>query len=159
MGESKILSEKEIKEIQDIYQHFPVRSAACIEGLKIIQKYHRWVSDEAIKELAEILEMSPSEVDSVASYYSLIFRSPVGRHVIFVCNSVSCYIMGYEKIIDGLREKLAIEYGETTKENRFTLLSIPCLGTCDHAPAMIIDEDLHRDLTLEKLDTLLERYD
>jgi NADH-quinone oxidoreductase subunit E len=159
MTTEKILSKEEIKEIQEIYRHFPVRSAACVEGLKIIQKYHRWVSDEAVKELAEILEMSPAAVDSIATYYSLIFRRPVGRHVIYVCNSVSCYIMGYEKIIKDLKNKLAIDYGETTMEDRFTLLSIPCLGTCDHAPAMIVDEDLHRDLTTDKLDKILEVYE
>src|SRR5680860_1563142 len=94
----KILSTEEIKEIQEVYKHFPVKSAACIEGLKIIQKNHRWVSDEAVKELAEILDMSPDAIDSVATYYSLIFRRPVGKHVVLLCNSVSCWIMGSEKI-------------------------------------------------------------
>jgi NADH-quinone oxidoreductase subunit E len=154
----KIISAEEIKEIQDIYKHFPNKSAACIEGLKIIQKNHRWVSDDAVKELAEILDMSPDAIDSVATYYSLIFRRPVGKHVVLVCNSVSCWIMGCEKIANSLKDKLAIGYGETTADDRFTLLTIPCLGTCDHAPAMIIGEDLHRDLTSEKLDDILKLY-
>jgi NADH-quinone oxidoreductase subunit E len=159
MTVEKIFKEKEIREIQEIHRHFPVKSAACIEALKVIQKHHRWVSDEAVRELAEILEMSPEAIDSVATYYSLIFRRPVGRHVILICDSVSCWIMGYEKIVDYLKNKLAIGYGETTPEDRFTLLSIPCLGTCDRAPAMIIDEDLHQDLTTEKLDKILEKYE
>jgi len=154
----KIISAEEIKEIQDIYKHFPNKSAACIEGLKIIQKNHRWVSDDAVKELAEILDMSPDAIDSVATYYSLIFRRPVGKHVVLVCNSVSCWILGCEKIANSLKDKLAIGYGETTADDRFTLLTIPCLGTCDHAPAMIIGEDLHRDLTSEKLDDILKLY-
>ncbi|MEO6902757.1 MAG: NADH-quinone oxidoreductase subunit NuoE [Bacteroidia bacterium] len=152
------MTTEEITEIQEVFKHFPVKSAACIEGLKIIQKHHRWVSDDAIKELAEILEMSPSAIDSVATYYNLIFRRPVGRHVIFLCDSVSCWIMGQEKIASALKEKLAIGYGETTPDDRFTLLAIPCLGTCDHAPAMIIDEDLHHDLITSGLDTILETY-
>ncbi len=159
MTEEKILSEKEITEIQEIYSHFPLKSAACIEGLKVVQKYHRWVSDEALKELAVILEMSPDAVDSVATYYSLIFRRPVGRHVILVCNSMSCWIMGYEEILTFLQDKLGIGYGETTADDRFTLLPIPCLGTCDHAPALIIDEDLYRDLAPEKLEEILEKYE
>ena len=154
----KIITKEQIKEIQDIYQHFPLKSAACIEGLKVVQKHHRWVSDEAVKELAEILDMSPAAIDSVATYYSLIFRRPVGRHVIMVCNSVSCWIMGYEKMIAHLKNKLAIDYGETTSDDCFTLLSIPCLGSCDRAPVMIIDEDLHKDLTTDKLDKILEQY-
>ncbi len=145
-------------EILDVFKHFPYKSAACMEGLKVIQKYHRWVSDAAVKDLGLLLEMSPAEIDSIATYYNLIFRRPVGRHVIFVCNSVSCWIMGYEQMVAALKLTLSIDYGETTADDRFTLLSIPCLGACDHAPAMMIDEDLHRDLTMEKLDTIINKY-
>lgn len=159
MTQEQILSEKEIAEIKDAFKHFPVKSAACIEGLKIVQKYHRWVSDEVLKELATILEMSPDAIDSVATYYNLIFRRPVGRHVILVCNSVSCYIMGYDEIIAFLHQKLEIEYGGTTPDDRFTLLSVPCLGACNHAPVMMIDEDLHRNLTTDKLGDILDRYE
>lgn len=158
MAQEQFLSEKEISEIKESFKHFPVKSAACIEGLKIVQKYHRWVSDEALKELATILEMSPDAVDSVATYYNLIFRKPVGRHVILVCNSVSCYIMGYDEIIAFLQQKLGIKYGETTADDKFTLLSIACLGDCDHAPVLMIDNDLYRNLTTEKLDEILDNY-
>jgi NADH-quinone oxidoreductase subunit E len=154
----RVLTAEDITEIEHVYAHFPLRSAACIEGLKIIQKNHRWVSDEAVKELADVLEMSAAAIDSVATYYNLIFRRPVGRHVILVCDSVSCWIMGYEKILDYLRTKLDINYGETTMDDRFTLLSVCCLGTCDHAPAIMIGNDLHRDLTTDKLDQILETY-
>ncbi len=159
MTGKQILSEKEITEIKDAFKHFPVKSAACIEGLKVVQKYHRWVSDEALKELAVILEMSVDAIDSVATYYNLIFRRPVGRHVILVCNSVSCYIMGYDEIIAFLNHKLGIEYGETTVDDRFTLLSVPCLGACDHAPVLMIDTDLHRNLTNDKLEKILDNYE
>jgi len=158
MSEFKTLTTEQIKEIKEIYKHFPKKDAACVEGLKVIQKYHRWVSDEAVKELAEILDMSPAAIDSVATYYSLIFRRPVGKHVIFICNSVSCWIMGYEKILTDIKMKLNIDYGETTSDGRFTLLSIPCLGNCDHAPAMLIGEDLHEDLTSGKLDNIFKNY-
>jgi NADH-quinone oxidoreductase subunit E len=154
----KVLTSEDITEIEKVCQHFPLRSAACIEGLKIIQKNHRWVSDDAVKELAELLEMSPAAIDSVATYYSLIFRKPVGRHVIMVCDSVSCWIMGYEKLLVQLKDKLQIGYGETTADDRFTLLSICCLGTCDHAPAIMINEDLHRDLATDQLDAILATY-
>jgi NADH-quinone oxidoreductase subunit E len=158
MTDEKIISEKAIKEIEELFYHVPKKSAACIEALKIVQKYHRWVSDEAIKELAPMLEMTIHELDSIATFYNMIFRRPVGRHVILVCNSVSCWIMGYAEILHYLEKKLSLKYGETTPDDRFTLLPIPCLGTCDHAPALIIDEDLHRDLTIDKLDKILEAY-
>jgi len=155
----KIITKEIKKEIEKIYEHFPQKSAACIEGLRVIQKYHRWVSDEAIEELAEILNMSPDAIDSVATFYNLIFRKPVGRHVILVCDSVSCWIMGEEKTTGHLKEKLSIDFGETTKDDRFTLLTVPCLGTCDRAPAMMIDTDLYRNLTTDKIDGILEKYE
>jgi len=82
----------------------------------------------------------------------------VGRHVIMICDSVSCWIMGYDRMRKHLRERLGIELGETTPDNRFTLLPIVCLGCCDHAPAMIVDSDLCSDLDPQKIDTELEKY-
>lgn len=154
----KIILEQELKEIEDMFPHVPYKKAVCIDALRIVQKYHSWVSDEAVKELSVILEMSPDEIDSVATFYNMVFRKPVGRHVIMICDSVSCWIMGYEKILEALKNKLAINYGETTADNRFTLLPIVCLGNCDHAPTMIVDKDLHNDLTVDKLDKILEQY-
>ncbi len=159
MEPKHILSETEITAIREIYRHFPQKSAACIEGLKIIQQRRRWVSDEAVKELAQILDMSPAAIASVATCYSLIFRRPVGRNVIFICDSVSCWIMGYDQIAACIKNQLSIGYGETTADDRYTLLTIPCLGTCDHAPSMIINEDLHRDLTTEKIAEILNTYE
>lgn len=154
-----MLSEKEIEKIDEEISQFPNRQAACIEALKTVQEERGWVSDESIRDIAEYLEMSVDEVDSVATFYNLIFRKPVGRHVILVCDSISCWILGYEKIVDQLGDKLGIGWGETTEDKRFTLLPIPCLGTCDRAPAMMIDNDLHRDLGEKKLDEILNLYD
>lgn len=154
----KIISDRERKEIEDMFPHVPYKKAVCIDALRIVQKYHGWVSDEAVKELSEIIEMSPDEIDSVATFYNNVFRKPVGRHVIMICDSISCWVMGYEQILEALKNKLSIKYGETTADNRFTLLPIVCLGNCDHAPTMIIDRDLHNDVTIDQLDDILERY-
>ncbi len=158
MAVEKIISDKERKEIEDMFPNVPYKKAVCIDALRIVQKYHGWVSDEAVKELSEIIEMSPSEIDGVATFYNMVFRKPVGRHVIMICDSISCWIMAYEQILEALKNKLSIKYGETTADNRFTLLPIVCLGNCDHAPTMIIDRDLHNDLTIDKLDEILEQY-
>lgn len=153
-----MLTDEEKKEIQEEIKHYPIKKAASIEALKVVQKYRGWVSDESIKDIATELEMSAEELDSVATFYNLVFRKPVGKNVILVCDSISCWVMGYEKLYDHLKKKLGIQFGETTKDNRFTLLTIPCLGTCDRAPALMINNDLHRDLTPEKLDKILEKY-
>jgi NADH-quinone oxidoreductase subunit E len=153
-----MLTEKEIEKIDRELDHLPYRSAACIEALKVVQEERGWISDDSIKMIADYLEMSSEEVDSVATFYNLIFRRPVGRHVILLCDSISCWVLGYEKILAHLKTKLDLEWGATTTDNRFTLLPIPCLGTCDHAPAMMIDNDLHQDLTEEKINEILDQY-
>ncbi len=158
MSTEQVIPQQAKQEIEQLFDHLPHKQAACIDALKIVQKYNRWVSDEALQELAPILDMSVHQIDAVATFYNIIFRKPVGRHVIFLCNSVSCWIMGYEEIYKALKEKLRIDFGMTTADDRFTFLPIPCLGTCDHAPAMIIDEDLFRDLKPDMLDEILAKY-
>jgi NADH-quinone oxidoreductase subunit E len=147
----KELIEKEIRQV-------PVKKAACIEALKIVQDHRRWVSDEGIQDVADILEMSTEEVDSIATFYNLIFRQPVGRHIILLCDSISCYVMGYKELHQQIIQLLGIQYGQTTPDGRFTLLPNPCLGTCDHAPALMVDHDLYRDLKKEELENILAKY-
>jgi NADH-quinone oxidoreductase subunit E len=102
--------------------------------------------------------MTPDELESVATFYNLIFRRPVGRHVILICDSVTCWIMGYDRLRQHLTSRLGIQLGETSADGRFTLLPNVCLGTCDHAPALMIDDDLHRDLDAAQLDDILAKY-
>lgn len=156
-----MLSPEELKEIEHELSHYEQPSAATIEALKIVQKHRGWVSDEAVKDIAEKLKTSAADVDSVATFYNLIFRKPVGRHVIFQCDSVSCHIMGADGLRAKLQARLGIKPGQTTPDNRFTLLPIVCLGTCDRAPAMLVDRDLHRDLeniSEQSLGELLDGY-
>ncbi|MBI5091210.1 MAG: NADH-quinone oxidoreductase subunit NuoE [Candidatus Hydrogenedentes bacterium] len=135
------------------------RQAAAIEALKIVQRHRGWVDDASVGDIAAVLNMTPDEVDSVATFYNLIYRRPVGRHVIRVCSSVSCYVMGYASLREHLRARWGIALGETTKDGRFTLIPNQCLGACDHAPTLMIDDDLHHDLTPESIDAILEKYE
>jgi len=151
-----MLTAEERQEIEAELAHYPTKQAVCIDAMKIVQRHRGWVSDESILAIAELLEMSPSDLDGVATFYNLIFRRPVGRHVIMLCDSVSCWIMGYERIRAHLTEQLGIEFGETTPDNRFTLLPIVCLGACQHAPALLVDNELHGDVDAAKIDILLE---
>lgn len=153
-----MLSVAEIQKIEHEISLVPSPKNACIEALKIVQQSHGWVSDESLKDVADYVGMSTAELDSVATFYNLIFRRPVGRHVILLCDSISCYVMGYEGIREQLYAKLNIQYGQTTADGRFTLLPNCCLGTCDRAPALMIDNDLYRDLTVEQLDVILSKY-
>ncbi len=154
-----MLTEEEKKEIDNHLKEYPTKRAGCIEALKVVQQRKRWISDESLNDIADYLEMTADELDSVATFYNLVFRKPVGRHVILICDSISCWIVGYMKLYEYLNKTLGISFGETTKDDRFTLLPIPCLGTCDHAPALMIDNDLHRDLSPDKLDDILKKYE
>lgn len=153
-----MLTREEIREIEAELAHYRDKRAACTDTLKIVQRRHGWVSDEHLQEVARLLDLSPDELDGVATFYNLIFRRPVGRHVILVCDSVSCWIMGYEQLLGQLKARLGIEPGQTTSDGRFTLLPVPCLGHCDRAPALMVDDDIHTDLDAARLDEVLERY-
>lgn len=154
-----MLSAEERDEITGLLGHYTDPRAAVVEALKIVQEQRRWVPDEALPEIGALLGLSAHDVDAVATFYNLIFRRPVGRHVILVCDSVSCWMLGYEAIAAALQRKLGIGFGETTPDDRFTLLPICCLGACDKAPAMLIDFELHTDLTPERLDSALAAYE
>lgn len=153
-----MLSDIEKQEIEAEIPNYAQKQAVCIDALKIVQRHQGWVNDEAIQDLAGFLDMSPAELDAVATFYNLIYRAPVGRHVILICNSISCWVMGYERVHASLHKALGIDLGETTSDGRFTLLPNVCIGTCDHAPAMMIDDDTYTDLDEGKVTSILARY-
>ena len=153
-----MLSDDERHEIEEEIRHCARREGASIEALKAVQRHRGWVSDEGIQDIADFIGMTAEELDSVATFYNLIYRKPVGRHVILICNSVSCWVMGYEPLLDHLMKKLGIRLGETTQDDRFTLLPVPCLGICNEAPALMIDGDLHTNLEPGKIERVLEGY-
>jgi NADH-quinone oxidoreductase subunit E len=154
-----MLTEDERAEIEREMSKYWLKRAVGPEALKIVQKHRGWISRESLTDVARILEMTDDELDSVGTCYNLIFRKPVGRHLILVCDSVSCWVMGGERIQDCLSRRLGIDYGQTTTDGRFTLLPMACLGACDKAPAMMIDDDLHVNVDLEAIDHILERYE
>ena len=123
-----------------------------------MQQHRGWVSNEGIADVAEALQMKPAELESVATFYNMIFRKQVGKHVILLCDSVSCWIMGYERLREHLGDRLGIRPGQTTADGRFTLLPNVCLGACDHAPAMMVDDAHYQDLDPARIDEILASY-
>lgn len=135
---------------------YPDRRAVGLEALKIVQKHQGWVSDESLQAVADYLGMSAHDLDGVATFFNLLYRRPVGRKVILFCNSVSCWIMGCDRIKEHISTRLGIDFGETTVDGEYTLLPVPCLGDCDHAPVMLMDGQQHRNLTPELIDAMLD---
>jgi len=151
-----VLSNTELAEIDGEIRHVPYRSAVAIDALKIVQAHRGWVSDQSLQAIARHLEMSAEELDGIATFYNLIFRRPVGDQVILLCNSISCWIKGCDKLQSKLAEQLGVGLGETTQDNRYTLLPVTCLGACDKAPVLMVGEELHEHVTEHSLARLLD---
>jgi NADH-quinone oxidoreductase subunit E len=152
-----MLTQEERSEIEAEMNHYPNKQAVCIDAMLIVQHHRGWVSDEALVDIAEFLDLSTTDLDGVATFYNLIRRKPVGKHVAMVCDSVSCWIMGCEQVRDHLCKKLKILVGETTTDGKFTVLPIVCLGACDRAPTMLVDGELYTDLTPQRVDEVLSQ--
>ncbi|MGD8239524.1 MAG: NADH-quinone oxidoreductase subunit NuoE [Armatimonadota bacterium] len=142
--------------ISELLTKYPRRRCAILPALHAAQAKHRHLSDEAIAEVAEQLELTTTEVTAVASFYHMLHLEPVGQYVIDVCTSMPCGLLGGEELVEHLQGKLGIELGETTPDGKFTLRECECLGACDGGPVVHINDREHRDLTPERLDAILK---
>ncbi|NQZ81475.1 MAG: NADH-quinone oxidoreductase subunit NuoE [Colwellia sp.] len=141
------LSNTEIAAIEHEASIMETREAAGIEALKVVQEHRGWVSDDSLYAIADMLTMNVAELEGVATFYNLIYRQPVGQKVIHICDSVSCHLTGYNQVLGAIKTHLNIEYGQTTSDNKFTLLSNVCLGGCDKSPVMMVGKEHYYHLT------------
>ena len=155
---ARSLTEAEISEIEHEKTLYPDNQAVGLEALKIVQSHQGWVSDESLLAIAEHLDLSVADLEGVATFFNLIYRQPVGKNVILFCDSVSCWICRGDDIKDHLSEKLNIDYGQTTEDDEFTLIPVPCLGDCNNAPVMMVGQDMHRNLTKAGIDQIIGMY-
>ena len=121
-----------------------------------LQGHYGYLTDEAVLEAAELLNMTPLEIDELATFYDFIYREPVGKYVIHACDGVVCWMFGEESVVDFLCKTLHVNVGETTPDGLFTVLPSACIGYCDHAPAMLINGSPYVHLTPESLERILE---
>lgn len=128
-----------------------------VDVMFAVQQHYGYLSDEGVEETAALLGLTPLEVEELATFYTFIYREPVGKYVIHVCDSVICWMEGYESLRDHLCRKLGIRMGETTPDGLFTLLPVCCIGYCDRAPAMLINREVYGFLTPEKIDEIIEK--
>lgn len=122
---------------------------AAVDVMKELQRHYGWLTDEALDEAARLLGLSPLQVEELATFYEMIYRRPVGRHVVHVCDSVSCWAMGGESLLKHFADLLGIEPGATTADGAVTLLPCSCLGNCGEAPCMMIGEIQYGRVTPE----------
>lgn len=151
-----MLSEAEKKALEKEVEGYVHRHAAKISVLNWLQEKRGWISDETLQDAADFLEISAAELDSVASFYNLIYRKPVGKKVIHVCNSATCWMMGEPQVRQKIEAQLNVTMGETTKDERYTLLPIVCLGNCDNAPTMLVGKELCNRVKPEDVENILK---
>lgn len=149
------LTHEEIHEIEHEKTHYPYPQAVGLEALKIVQKYQGWVSDESLLAVAAYLQIPPDDLEGVATFFNLIYRRPVGKNVILFCDSVACWMLGCDSLKAHITKTLGIEYGQTTADNLFTLIPVPCLGDCDKAPTMMVGNESYRNLTPTSIDQII----
>lgn len=136
----------------------PAKRGRLLTALYIAQEQQGYLTPEVVERIAERLNVSETEVFSTASFYTLFRTEPAGRYVLQVCTGLSCYLVGgAERLLDYLERKLGIEAGETTPDGMFTLETVQCLASCGTAPAMRVNDELHENLTTDKVDTLIDQ--
>ena len=145
------------KEFQELLLKYPSKRSALIPALYIVQREMGYVKPEGIEYVAKLLGMSPAQIMEVASFYTMLFLKPVGKNVLWVCHNLSCNLCGAENVIQHLEKSLGIRAGETTADGLFTLLRQECLASCDTAPVMQVNDDYEENLTLKRVDEIVDK--
>jgi NADH-quinone oxidoreductase subunit E len=133
--------------------------APLIFALHAAQDEYRWLDEPTLEAIADYLGLEPIKVYEAATFYDMFNRSPVGKHNIKVCTNLSCMLCGSDEITDHLRQKLGIDFGQTTEDGRFTLTEVECLGACGGAPVVWIGKEYYEDITPERIDEILASLD
>jgi NADH-quinone oxidoreductase E subunit len=147
------------KRLEEVIARYPKKNAALLPVLHIIQQDVGYISADEEKKVAALLEIKPIEVREVVTFYTMYNRQPIGKYHIQVCSNLSCSLLGAETLIDHLKEKLGIELGETTEDQKFTLTAVECLGACEQAPCMMINYDYYGDLDPNRIDEILDNLE
>ena len=152
-------SDETIKELDKLRTEYPDSRSISIPALHIAQKEFGYVSDEVCVLVAEYLDLNPSEVLNVASFYTMFNKKPVGKYHIQVCSTLSCALSGSREIVEHIKKKLDMEVGDTTQDGKFTLTKVECLGSCGTAPVIQINDEYYENLTIEKVDEILDKLE
>lgn len=153
----KGLSEETLRRIDEVTRRYPVKQSALLPALWLAQQEQGFCSLEAQEQIAQKIGVSPSFVAGVVSFYTMYHTRPVGRNVIDVCTTVSCWLRGSDELVAHIEKRLGIKVGQTTQDGRYTLRTVECLGSCGTAPMCQVGDDYHENLTPQAVDALLER--
>jgi NADH-quinone oxidoreductase subunit E len=155
----KLLSEKFYSSMTKLESRYPSKVALLLPALHAAQDEFGWLPTEVLQEVGEFIGVHPAQVREVASFYTMYNLKPVGKYHLKVCTNVACCLRGSEELVQHCEKKLGIRCGETTQDKKFTLVEEECLGACGTAPAMMLNDDYHENLTVSKLDHLLDHLE
>ncbi len=150
-----MLSEGAIKKINELTGNYASRRSAVMPALFVVQREYGYITEQGMREVANILGLMPVQVFEIATFYTMYNKKPVGKYHIQVCTNIACSLLGAEHIVDFLSKKLGVKVKETTPDKRLTLSTVECLGSCGTAPMMQINDAYYEDLTEEKIGEIL----
>ena len=149
-------NEENEKKFNTLLKRYPNKASLSLPSLWIIQYQEGWISEDAMIYLADKLDTSPMDIQSIASFYSMFNLKPIGKYHIQLCKTLSCMLCGSQKIKNHIENKLGIKAGETTSDMKFTLSEVECLGSCGTAPAMSFNDDYIQNLSIDKIDKIID---
>ena len=152
-----MLSENYKQALDAVLKKYPSKRSAVIQALYLAQEEHGYLTEEVMREVAGLLDMDPTEVLSIAGFYTLLHEKPVGKYVLHVCNDLPCALRGADEFLDHVCKRLGVEPGETTEDGLFTVEPVMCIGACHRAPVMQVNLEFHENMTVEAVDELLEK--
>jgi NADH-quinone oxidoreductase E subunit len=150
-----MISEPAKQRMRELASRYPVARSAILPSLHIAQQEEGYVSAEGLKAVAEVLNLTVHDVESVATFYTMYYHQPKGKKVIKVCNSISCYLRNCDALVEHLEQRLGIKRGETTPDGKFTLMTVECLASCSTAPALQVNDEFVENVTFEVADALI----
>jgi NADH-quinone oxidoreductase subunit E len=151
------MAEDRYDRIRKIVAKYPDRRSAVMPALRLVQEAHEgWLPPQALREVADALDMAPAEVEAVATFYDMYNLAPVGQHLVEVCTNLSCALVGAKQVVDAFESELGIAPGETSEDGEFTLRLIECAGGCGYAPVVVVDHWYREPTTPEDVPGLVE---
>ncbi len=149
-------SDETHKQFEEVLTHYPNKQAAILPTFWLAQQEFGYLSLEVMEYIAELLDLSPAYVGSVASFYTMFYQKPMGKFHVQVCTNLSCALRGCDNIVSCLQDKLGIPLGQTTDDNVFSLSEVECLGSCGTAPVVQVNDEYHENLTPERVVQLID---
>lgn len=149
-------SAEAVKRLEWLKTRYPTKQAALLPALHLAQEEFGWCSDEVMLYIADQLGIPPIEVLETATWYTMYHKTPPGKHCVYVCTNVSCYLNGADDLLAHVEQKLGVRAGQTTTDGKVSLFAVECLANCDKAPTAQINDDYHDVLTKDSMDKLID---